>query len=71
MRCYPLTLLDGFSRYLLRCESLLDPDGIEVRRVLDSAFQEFGLPLAIRSGGHNVAGYAVCDGGMMIDMFCH
>ena len=27
-----------------------------------------GLAIAIRSGGHNVAGYAVCDGGMMIDM---
>lgn len=27
-----------------------------------------GLTIAIRSGGHNVAGYAVCEGGMMIDM---
>ncbi len=27
-----------------------------------------GLPIAIRSGGHNVAGYAVCEGGVMIDM---
>src|SRR5262249_22302064 len=24
--------------------------------------------VAIRSGGHNVAGYAVCEGGMMIDL---
>ena len=27
-----------------------------------------GLAIAIHSGGHNVAGYAVCDGGLMIDM---
>src|SRR3546814_12868955 len=26
------------------------------------------LPIAIRGGGHNVAGHAVCDAGMMIDM---
>jgi FAD/FMN-containing dehydrogenase len=26
------------------------------------------MAIAIRSGGHNVAGYAVCDGGLMIDM---
>jgi FAD/FMN-containing dehydrogenase len=27
-----------------------------------------GLVITVRSGGHNVAGYAVCDGGVMIDM---
>ncbi len=27
-----------------------------------------GLSIAVRSGGHNVAGYAVCEGGIMIDM---
>lgn len=30
--------------------------------------RDHGLVIAVRSGGHNVAGYAVCDGGMMIDM---
>jgi FAD/FMN-containing dehydrogenase len=26
------------------------------------------LPISIRAGGHNVAGYAVCDDGLMIDL---
>ena len=30
--------------------------------------RDHGLAIAVRSGGHNVAGYAVCDGGLMIDM---
>lgn len=47
--CYPLTISDAFSRFLIRCEIVEDPDGDAVRSVLDSAFREFGLPAAIRS----------------------
>ena len=47
--CHVLTLLDAYSRFLLRCEAVLDPDSRSVERICDSAFQEFGLPAAIRS----------------------
>jgi FAD/FMN-containing dehydrogenase len=30
--------------------------------------REHGLLLAIKGGGHNISGLAVCDGGLMIDM---
>ncbi len=30
--------------------------------------RENSLTIALRSGGHNVAGYAVCEGGLMIDL---
>ena len=30
--------------------------------------RQHGLLTAVRSGGHNIAGSAVCDGGVMIDL---
>ncbi|TMA29008.1 MAG: transposase family protein, partial [Deltaproteobacteria bacterium] len=47
--CHVLTLLDADTRYLLRAEPMLDPTGDNVEKVLDSAFQECGLPKAMRS----------------------
>jgi transposase InsO family protein len=48
-RCHPLTISDGFSRYLLRCRALRRPLHRCVRRVFESAFCEYGLPRAIRT----------------------
>ena len=48
-RCEPLTLTDGHSRYLLRCQALAKCDAEHVWPVLDAAFREFGLPRRLRS----------------------
>jgi transposase InsO family protein len=48
-RCYPLTITDGFSRYLLRCQGLAQSDYVAVRPIFEWAFREYGLPRAIRS----------------------
>jgi transposase InsO family protein len=47
--CYPLTLSDGFSRYLLRCQALPKADGAQARPIMEAAFREYGLPLVIRT----------------------
>jgi putative transposase len=47
-RCDPLTISDGFSRYLLRCQGLPQPTDALVRPVCEATFREYGLPDAIR-----------------------
>ena len=47
--CYPLTIADQHTRYLLRVHGLLTTRGASVRPVFERAFREFGLPLAIRT----------------------
>jgi FAD/FMN-containing dehydrogenase len=42
-------------------------DAADVARAVTFA-RENGLLLSIRGGGHNAAGNAVCDGGMMLDL---
>jgi putative transposase len=47
--CYPLTVMDRFSRYLLGCRALAAPRSQPTRAVLEALFREFGLPDRIRS----------------------
>ena len=49
VRIDPLTVQDAASRYLLVCQGLGQPNGPHVRRVLEQAFREYGLPCAIRT----------------------
>ncbi|MCF7740561.1 MAG: IS481 family transposase [Candidatus Marinimicrobia bacterium] len=51
--CYPLTIADGFSRYLLACEGLLSTKHIFAKPVFKRIFQEYGLPNKIRSDNGN------------------
>ena len=47
--CYPLTLRDGFSRFVLRCDALAGPTYAATRPCFQRAFAEYGLPQRIRS----------------------
>lgn len=47
--CYPLTVSDNFSRFLLLCEGLPSTQADPVIRLFERLFDEFGLPYAIRS----------------------
>jgi FAD/FMN-containing dehydrogenase len=42
-------------------------DAADVATALEFA-QGSGLPISVRGGGHSVAGHAVCEGGVMIDL---
>lgn len=46
--CYPLTISDNYSRYLLKCKGLFGPRYQPTKKVFESAFREYGLPDAIR-----------------------
>lgn len=48
-RCYPLTISDNYSRYLLQCRALGRPTYQAVRPWFEWVFREVGLPEAIRT----------------------
>jgi FAD/FMN-containing dehydrogenase len=55
-------MIDRRPAIIARCKGAADVmDAVRFARARN-------LPVSIRGGGHNVAGHAVCDGGMMIDL---
>ena len=55
-------MIDRRPAVIVRCAGTAD-----VRRAVDFA-RKNDLVVAVRGGGHNIAGLAVCDDGMMIDL---
>lgn len=61
--CYPLTISDNYSRYLIACQGLEGPRYQETRAVFETVFRKYGLPDAIRTdNGTPFAGK--CVGGL-------
>jgi FAD/FMN-containing dehydrogenase len=55
-------MIDKRPALIVRCATRRD-----VVHAVDFA-RDNGLPLAIRGGGHNIAGNALCDGGIVVDL---
>jgi len=49
--CYPLTIADRFSRYLLACRGLVTTSYEAARRTFERAFETYGLPRRILTDG--------------------
>ena len=47
--CYPLTVTDQHTRFLLACHGLLSTKGTGVRPIFERLFREYGLPRAMRT----------------------
>ena len=60
--CYPLTVADAFSRYLLVCRALKSTAVRPARRVFEAAFREYGLPDVI----HTDNGVPFCAPGSLL-----
>ena len=56
------SMIERRPRYVARCAS---PADVALSLSFASAL---GLPVAVRAGGHSVAGLSLCDGGVVLDV---
>ena len=47
--CYPLTVMDGFSRFILSCKGMNGPKQELVKKAFSRLFEKYGLPSRIRT----------------------
>ena len=47
--CYPLTITDNYSRYILGCKGLAHPTFDQTKPYFERVFRQYGLPEAIRT----------------------
>ena len=48
-RCYPLTITDAFSRYVICCQGYDSIRWKRVQKAYERAFREYGLPAVVRT----------------------
>ena len=61
--CYPLTVMDHTSRFLLACDGLEGARSQESRAVFERLFREFGMPARIRTD-NGVPFASIAPGGL-------
>lgn len=61
-RCEPLTITDGATRFILRCQGLSGSTGlVAVQPLFEATFRQYGLPQAMRTdNGPPFAGTGLC-----------
>jgi transposase InsO family protein len=58
--CYPLTIQDRWSRYVIGCDGMQSPTMVAVKESMTTHFRECGLPIRILSdNGHPFASHAL------------
>lgn len=55
-------MIDRKPQLIVRCQGTVD-----VVHAVNFA-RDHGLPLSVRGGGHNIAGNAICDDGLVVDL---